>query len=89
MEQLTKGALSLFNWLRVQTAGTIVQKSTVLSVTGWKESSLSTYLSKNKLAPFLVMVGSDELRILMNGSEITQEYYYEVFRQTRPGSRCR
>ena len=51
---LRMGSRRLFNWLRQQKAGTIVTYDKVMAVAGWSESSLRTYIHKNKVAPFLL-----------------------------------
>jgi len=84
--KLIKGAQRLFNWLQEQTAGAIVPRSTVLSVTEWKEVTLRTYINKNKLAPFLVEESTDKLRVVMNGTDITEEFFHERFTQKAPPS---
>ena len=81
---LTKGARLCYEWLRTQVAGTIVSRSVVAAAAGWKPISLRTYLNKNKLAPFLLPLENDELKVLMDGAQISEKYFDEVFTQTAP-----
>jgi hypothetical protein len=81
---LTKGSKACFKWLVTKKAGDVVSRDGVLHATGWTESSLKTYLTKNKLAPFLAVRPNRELRVLMDGSDISEDYFDEVFTQTAP-----
>lgn len=81
---LTKGAKKLFDWLKQQHAGTIVSYNDVMDVTDWSEGSLITYIGKNKIAPFLQKLENQSLKILMDGDEITENFFHETFTQTAP-----
>ena len=81
---LTKGSKRLFDWLKNQQAGTIVTYEDVMSVAEWSDVSLSTYLKKNKVAPFLQRLADRKLKILMEGDQISAEFFDETFTQTAP-----
>lgn len=81
---LTRGAKRLFVWLKEQKAGTIVSYDRVMSAAEWSEVSLNTYLQKNKVAPFLEKLQDRQLKILINGSEISETFFDETFTQTAP-----
>ena len=81
---LTKGSKRLFEWLRDQRAGAIVTREKVMEVAGWSAVSLKTYLNKNKIAPFLQRLPGQDLKILLNGDEISEQYFDETFTQTAP-----
>lgn len=81
---LSKGAKKCFEWLRTQAAGRLVSQAELMQITGWKPSSLKTYFGKNKLAPFLMPIAGDRIKVLMDGSDVTDRYFHEVFTQTAP-----
>lgn len=81
---LRGGAKKLFEWLKQQSAGATVSYKDVMDVTGWSEVSLNTYISKNKVAPFLHKLENQRLKILMDGNEITEDFFHETFTQTAP-----
>ena len=81
---LIRGAKLLFDWLRKQEAGTIVTSEDVMSATGWSEVSLKTYLRKNKVAPFLQHLADRQLKVLLDGDEISEQFFDETFTQTAP-----
>ncbi len=81
---LIKGAKRCFEWLQTKKSGDIVPRSEVLENSGWDDVSLKTYLKKNKLAPFMVPLPEERLKILQNGQDITEQYFLEVFTQTAP-----
>jgi serine/threonine protein kinase len=81
---ITKGAKRIFEWLRSQKAGTVVSYQQVMDVAGWTEVSLKSYLTKNKLAPFLQKLQNKELKVLMDGSDISETFFDETFSQTAP-----
>src|ERR1044072_7755464 len=81
---LNKGSRKAFDWLRTQTAGTVVPYKDLLDAADWSKVSLNTYLSKRKLAPFLQKLQGDKLKVLMDGSEISEAFFDETFTQTGP-----
>ncbi len=81
---LTKGSQRLFEWLRQQTAGTVVTYEHVKQVTGWSESSLVTYIHKNKIAPFLLRLKDRRLQVRLDGSDIEEQFFDETFTQQAP-----
>ena len=81
---LTKGSRRLFDWLRQQTAGTVVTYEQMEQVTGWSESSLVTYIHKNKISPFLLKLTDRRLQVRLGGLEITEQFFDETFTQQAP-----
>lgn len=81
---LQKGAKLLFDWLGEQRAGTVVTYDAVMSATNWAEVSLRTYINKNKVAPFLQRLPGRKLKILLDGDDITEQFFNETFTQTAP-----
>lgn len=55
-----------------------------MTVTGWSEVSLDTYLKKNKLDPFLLKLQNRKLKVLMDGSDISEAFLDETFTQKGP-----
>ncbi|PSN18692.1 hypothetical protein C7271_11210 [filamentous cyanobacterium CCP5] len=81
---LSRGAKKLFEWLKQQRAGTIVSYEAVMDATGWSKVSLNTYIGKNKVAPFLQKLENQNLKVLMDGDEITENFFDETFTQSAP-----
>lgn len=81
---ISKGARRIFEWLKTQKAGTIVSYQEVMDIADWSKNSLKTYLTKNKLAPFLHKLQDEKLKVLMDGSEISEAFFDETFSQTAP-----
>ncbi len=81
---LVKGAKRCYDWLKTKRAGEIVAMDEAMQATGWSMSSLRTYLTKNKLAPFLLELEGHTLKILIDGKELSERYFDEVFTQTAP-----
>ena len=81
---LSKGSRRLYEWLQTQTAGTIVSYQTIMDVTEWSAVSLVTYIKKNKIAPFLTKIADRRLKVVLNGDEITAQYFDETFTQKAP-----
>ena len=81
---LSKGARLCYEWLRSKTGGEIVERQEVLEATDWMDTSLKTYLGKNKLSPFLLPLENDRLKVLMPGEEVSEDFFHEVFTQTAP-----
>ena len=81
---LTKGSRKLFDWLKQQPAGMVVEYEEVMAAADWTESSLTTYIRKNKIAPFLQKLKNRKLKVLMDGDEITEKFFDETFTQAAP-----
>lgn len=81
---LTRGAKRLYDWLVQQRAGKIVTYDEIMNVTRWVESSLKTYIDKNKFAPFLTNLGDRKLKVVLDGHEISEQYFDETFTQKGP-----
>ena len=81
---LSKGSRRLYEWLQRQTAGTIVSYETIKGVTEWSESSLVTYIKKNKIAPFLTKIEGRRFKVVLDGPEVGAQYFDETFTQKAP-----
>ncbi len=81
---LSKGEKRVFDWLTTQKAGAVVPYKDVMDAADWTETSLKTYLSKRKLAPFLQKLQDKKLKVLMDGTDISEEFFHETFTQTGP-----
>lgn len=64
---LQRGEKRIYDWLRCRSMGEVHDLSTAMEAGGWSESSIKTYLRKNKLAPFLLLLEDGRLKVLMNG----------------------
>lgn len=81
---LSKGSKKIFEFLQAQRAGVVVTYKAVRDATGWSKVSLNTYLTKRKLAPFFQKLQGEKLKVLMDGTDITETYLDETFTQTAP-----
>jgi serine/threonine protein kinase len=81
---LNKGSRRAFDWLRTKRAGTVISYKELMDAADWSKVSLNTYLSKRKLAPFLQKLQGDKLKVLMDGSDISEAFFDETFTQTGP-----
>ena len=45
---------------------------------------MTTYINKNKIAPFLAVIEGHRFKVVMNGAEVTEQYFYETFTQKAP-----
>ena len=81
---LVKGALRCFKWLKTKSAGDAVSLDELMEASGWSEVSAKTYLRKNKLSPFLLPLTGRSLKVMMEGNEVSERYFDEVFTQTAP-----
>lgn len=81
---LRGGAKKLFEWLKQQSKGATVSYEEVMKAANWSQSSLETYIGKNKIAPFLQKLEGQKLKILMDGDEITEKFFDETFTQSAP-----
>lgn len=84
MTVLKRGEKLAYDWFKQRKMGEIHEREALMQAAGWSETSLKTYLGKNKLAPFVLPLADGKLKVLMNGADITEEYFHEVFRQTAP-----
>ena len=83
---LRKGSRRLFDWLRQQPAGKVVTYDEVMEASGWSESSLRTYIHKNKIDPFLLNLNDRTMQVRLNGEDVGERYFDEVFTQQAPRS---
>jgi serine/threonine protein kinase len=81
---LIKGAKKCFELLRTRHSGDLISRADVEAAAGWSPASLNAYLGKNKLAPFLLELRSGQLKVLMDGIDLTEQYFDEVFSQKAP-----
>ncbi|MGD1942354.1 MAG: serine/threonine-protein kinase [Leptolyngbyaceae cyanobacterium] len=81
---LRGGAKKLCEWLKQQRAGKIVSYDEVMTAANWSEVSLKTYINKNKIAPFLQKLENRTLKVLLDGGDITDNFFDETFTQTAP-----
>ena len=81
---LQKGSRRCYEWLKTKAAGDVVPRQEVLDASGWSEVSLTTYFKKNKLAPFLLRLDGDDVKVLQDGTQLSEGYFDEVFTQTAP-----
>lgn len=83
-DKLIRGAKRCHAWLQVKKRGDIATVQEVLDATKWQESSLNTYINKNKLADFLSRVGGDQIEVIVDGSTVTERQFYKAFTQKLP-----
>lgn len=81
---LIKGARRCYEWLKKHKSGDTAPVQELLDATGWSKVSLKTYLNKNKLAPFLVLLQNDIVKVLLGGADLAENHFDEVFTQTAP-----
>ena len=81
---LKRGSKRLFDWLRQQPAGKVVTRQEIMSIAEWSPVSLKTYITKNKVAPFLQPIAGDRLKVLLDGDEIDEQFFDETFTQKAP-----
>jgi serine/threonine protein kinase len=84
MAKLSKGLLRFFQFIRVHTIGDVVTREELLSATEWSDSSLTTYLKKNKLAPFLERLPDGRFRALKHGASLTEADVQGALSQVTP-----
>jgi len=71
-------------FLQQHDKGDIVTAAEIMEATGWKESSLATYVGKNKLAGFLSKRADGRFDVLRNGSAITEQDIGGALTQVTP-----
>jgi hypothetical protein len=71
MAELQRGLGKIFAFLKQYEEGDIVTSAQILNATGWKESSLITYVRKNKLAGFLSRRADGRFDVLRSGAALT------------------
>jgi serine/threonine protein kinase len=81
---LVKGAKRCYDWLLAKSSGEIVSREEIMSASGWSDVSLGTYFRKNKLAPFLMPLEGNDVKVLLDGKGLSERYFDEVFTQTAP-----
>ena len=81
---LQKGSKLMYEWLRERRSGEVHSKYVILEATKWNPVSFRTYIGKHKLAPFLLPLIGEQYKVLLDGSEISEEYFHEKFTQTEP-----
>ncbi len=81
---LMRGAKRIYDWLADQKAGAVISREEVMEIAGWKPASLQSYISKNKITEFLMPHAEGKLRVMLDGSELSETYFDESFTQTSP-----
>lgn len=84
MPELKKGLSEVFEFLRAHEKGEIINRAAILKATGWKESTLKTYLSKNKFATFLAQRADGKFEVLRKGSTLKTEDIANALTQVTP-----
>jgi serine/threonine protein kinase len=75
---------AFYDMIRSKHEGEIITDATILSATGWSESTLDTHKNKNALAPFLDVTGPGQYRVRRDGSAVTDAQVNAAFTQIRP-----
>jgi serine/threonine protein kinase len=78
---LSKAYKKLFSFLRTKRAGDLVAMDELLQATGLKESSLATYIRKNKLRAYLQAASDGGYRTLQDGPSITEAAFDRAMTQ--------
>ncbi len=81
---VSKAHEKLTTFLRKYKDGDEVPQSDLLKAMDWSPSTLRTYESKNKIAPFLVRINKKSFKALQNGNSIKSEEVFKYFTQTSP-----
>lgn len=72
MAKLGKGLQRFYDLLHVRKTGEFLSRDELLAATAWSESSLATYLRKNKLAPFLQLTPDGRFKTLRHGPSLSE-----------------
>jgi len=72
MKKLNRGFQRFHAYLQNLVVDQRISWKQLLGATGWKESTLQTYLRKNKLAGFLAALPNGSFQVLRNGDSITE-----------------
>lgn len=87
MAKLQRGAKKLFNHLVTRSAGDEIDRAALQSIAGWSDSSLKTYVTKDKISPFLrELPGGSKFKVVKDGSTLTEHEFHAVFTQKGPTS---
>ena len=78
---LIKGAKACYDLLRTKKAGDVVTVAELLRATKWKQSTLQTYVGKDKLAPFLKFGSDGSAEVRLNGASLSEKQFGKVFTQ--------
>jgi serine/threonine-protein kinase len=84
MAELTKGLAAVFEFLKGYDEGDLVTADQIMKATGWKPSSLRTYVQKNKLAGFRSKRADGRFEVLRNGSALTEADIAGALTQVTP-----
>lgn len=88
MGRVTKrhtAVLELFRALTTMHVGDRISRREVQKLTGWSDGSLDTYVSKNKLSPFMKYVSSTETFVVVEeGSNVSMDDFLSSFTQANP-----
>jgi serine/threonine protein kinase len=84
MDKLSRGFQRFHAYLQTLKVDQRVTWKQLLGATGWKESTLQTYLRKNKLAGFLAELPNASFQVLRNGDSITEADIAGALSQVTP-----
>lgn len=84
MDKLSRGFQRFHAYLQTLKVDQRVTWKQLLVATGWKESTLQTYLRKNKLAGFLAELPNASFQVLRNGDSITEADIAGALSQVTP-----
>lgn len=84
MAALGKGLQRFYDLLRAQKTGDVLTREQILAATNWSESSLATYIRKNKLAPFLQTMPDGRFKALKHGASLTEGDVQGALSQVTP-----
>lgn len=82
--KLLKGMKGLFDLLKTKNQGDLVSNAEVMAAANWSESTLKTYVKKNKLSRFLAPSSAGGFRALRNGATITEGEVQGALTQVTP-----
>lgn len=84
LAELTKGLEKVFAFLQKHEEGDVVTPEQIMNATGWKPSSLRTYIAKNKLAGFLSRRADGKFDVLRDGSKLKEADIAGALTQVTP-----
>ncbi len=83
-KELSKGYQKFHDYLTTLSKGDVLSRQKLLDATEWKESTLATYLRKNKLSTFLDLRSDGKFEVLRNGDAITTADVTAALSQVTP-----
>jgi len=76
--------LRFFQFLQTSEINTVVSRQQLLEACKWKESTLATYLTKNKLAAFVIELPDGRFRVIRAGPALKQIEVKRALTQVTP-----